>query len=146
LDAAPSEYFAGIVTLAQSQLDNTKILEQDHTPRRSILRLGANYGRFEVFITEIVTTERRKYRYYVLDGDEVIAGFDNAADPRALRAKYGRIGQEHAGELIPHLHLEDKTQLTITEEVDCAGFISWLATNLSPEAMKEGHDETLSNY
>ncbi len=73
----------------------------------------------------------------MLDGDRVVAGFDNAPDPRALRAKYDRIGQEHAGELIPHLHLEDKTQLALTEEMDCQAFLSWLMIHFAPEMLEE---------
>lgn len=126
------------MALVRSRLDDVQVIEQDHAPERSILRLGARYVRFVVLITEIVTRELRKYRYYVLDGDRVVVGFDNAPDPRALRAKYGRIGQEHAGEMIPHLHLEDKTQLVLTEEMDCQAFLSWLTTHLASEMLKEG--------
>lgn len=125
------------MALVQSCLDDVQVIEQDHTPERSILRLGARYIRFVVLITEIITRELRKYRYYVLDGDRVVAGFDNAPDPRALRAKYDRIGQEHAGELIPHLHLEDKTQLALTEEMDCQAFLSWLMIHFAPEMLEE---------
>jgi hypothetical protein len=32
-----------------------------------------------------------------------------------LNAKSGHIGKEHAGEHIPHLHQEDKTELSLTE-------------------------------
>lgn len=58
-------------------------------------------------ITELFS-ELRKYRYYVLRGDWVEAGFDNSPDPRAIRLKYGRIGKEYANEYIPHLHRDDK--------------------------------------
>lgn len=37
-------------------------------------------------------------------GDVVKAGFDNAADPRAILIKYGDL-RNHFGELVPHLHL-----------------------------------------
>jgi len=72
----------------------------------------------------------RKYRYYVLRGDKVEVGFDNSPDPRALRLKYGQIGEEHIGESIPHLHRENKTQLLLTEEMTYADFVHWLNQQL----------------
>jgi hypothetical protein len=72
----------------------------------------------------------RKYSYYVLHGKWVEAGFDNSPDPRAIRLKYGEIGQAHAGEHIPHLHLEDKMQLSLTEEMTFTEFVSWVKGNL----------------
>ena len=131
MDAAIRDHFANLAALAHSQLDEVKILEEDHTPQRSLFRLSAQYSHYRVFITEIVTHRARKYRYYVLDGEKVVAGFDNAADPRALRLKYGHIGEEHIGELVPHLHLEDKTRLELTREMECAEFMGWLETHLS---------------
>ena len=132
------------MVLARSQLDDVQVTEQDHTLKRSILRLTARYADFSVLITEIVANDQRKYRYYVLDGDRVVAGFDNAADPRALRAKYGRISQEHVGELIPHLHLEDKSQLVLTEEMDCQAFLSWLMIHLASET--PGKEDNVARF
>ena len=107
-----------------------QVAEEDYSPKRAILRLTAHYGRYRVFITEIVSRTQRQYRYYVLDGDVVIAGFDNAADARALRLKYGPQRKKHIGELIPHLHLKDKTQLELTEEMTCAAILTWLQANV----------------
>lgn len=107
-----------------------QVAEKDYSPKRAILRLTAHYGRYRVFITEIVSRTQRQYRYYVLDGDIVVAGFDNAADARALRLKYGRQRKKHVGELIPHLHLKNKTQLELTEEMTCAAFLAWLQANV----------------
>ncbi len=63
-------------------------------------------------------------------GNWVEAGFDNTPDPRAIRLKYGEIGQEHAGELVPHLHSKDKTRLSLTEEMTFAEFVRWVKGNL----------------
>lgn len=130
MGATIADHFAGITALARSHLDEVQTIEEDHTPERSLLRLSARYGRYRVFITEIISRRARKYRYYVLDGGKVVAGFDNAADPRALRLKYGHIGREHVGELIPHLHLEDKSKIELTDESECTDFITWLKTHL----------------
>jgi hypothetical protein len=37
--------------------------------------------------------------------------------------KYGKIGKEHAGENIPHLHLDDKTSMVLTEEMMFSDFV-----------------------
>jgi hypothetical protein len=132
LDQQVAGHFADIVAVAQATLSQVAY-EIDATPQRAILRLQARYGRYQVLITELFTDGVRKYRYYVLQANWVEAGFDNGPDPRALRLKYGRVGSEHAGELIPHLHRENKTQLLLTAEITVAAFIEWLQTNLPVE-------------
>jgi len=114
-------------------LQQVQVIEEDHSPERAILRLAARYGRYRVFITEIISATQRQYRYYVLDRDVVVAGFDNAANSRALRLKYGCQRKRHVGELIPHLHLEDKAKLELTDEMTIEAFLSWLEAELSME-------------
>jgi hypothetical protein len=133
LDATPASDFARIIALARAHLELVQVVEEDCSPERAILRLTARYGRYRVFITEIISRTSRHYRYYVLDGDIVVVGFDNAADARALRLKYGRQRRKHIGELIPHLHLKDKTQLELTEEMTCTAFLAWLQANVQVE-------------
>ena len=106
--------------------------EIDSTPERAILRITAKYGQYRVFATELLSYLQRQYRYYyLLRGDWVVAGFDDSPDPRAIRLKYGEIGQKHAGEYIPHLHLKDKTRLELTEEMTLLSFTTWLEENIS---------------
>ena len=105
-------------------------MEIDTTPARAILRIQAQYGPHRVFITELIDASTRKYRYYVLHGNDVEVGFDNSPDPRALRLKYGRIGAAHAGEPIPHLHRANKTQIQLTEEISFTDFVDWLQQHL----------------
>jgi hypothetical protein len=102
----------------------------DNTPKRAILRLNACYGEYQILVTELLSNEARQYRYYVLKDDWVKAGFDNAPDPRAIRLKYGKIGYVHSGEFIPHLHLENKNELLLTEDITFDTFIDWLKANL----------------
>jgi hypothetical protein len=104
----------------------------DYTPERAILRLRACYGAYQVLVTELISESARQYRYYVLRGDWVEAGFDNSPDPRAIRLKYGHIGEEHTGESVPHLHRVDKTQLFLTDEITFEAFVEWLKANIKP--------------
>jgi hypothetical protein len=129
LDAKTKDHFAGIVALAQATLEQVEYVT-DATPARAILRLQARYGPYLVFVTELFSEGVRKYRFYVLRGDLVEAGFDNSPDPRVIRLKYGRVGEEHTGEYVPHLHQDDKTRLSLTEEMTFAAFVNWLKANI----------------
>ena len=129
MDEKTSRHFAEIIELAQSVFENV-VYEIDATPDRSILRMNAEYGKYQILVTELFSDGIRKYRYYVMFGNSVEAGFDNAPDPRAIRLKYGKIGEEHAGANVPHLHREDKTKLFLTEELTFQDFVDWLKGNL----------------
>ena len=49
---------------------------------------------------------------------------------RLVWLKYGKIGEEHAGENLPHLHREDKSRLYLTEEMSFQDFVDWVKGNL----------------
>lgn len=51
-------------------------------------------------------------------------------DPQVIRLKYGRIGQEHTGEGVPHVHLQNKTQVALTDEMTFAMFAEWAKAHL----------------
>lgn len=129
MDEKTSRHFAEIIELAQSVFEQVTY-EIDATPDRAIFRLEAEYGKYQILVTELFSDGLRKYRYYVMRGNWVETGFDNSPDPRAIRLKYGEIGEEHAGENVPHLHLEAKTRLSLTEEMTFAEFVRWLKSNL----------------
>lgn len=129
MDATASGSFADIVALAQAAFDDVEF-STDDTPERALLRLEARYGSYQVSVTELVSDEGRQYRYYVLRGNWVEAGFDNSPDPRVIRLKHGSIGQAHVGEPAPHLHRKNKTELFLTDEMTFAAFVHWLKTNL----------------
>jgi hypothetical protein len=59
-------------------------------------------------------------------------GFDNSPDARALRLKYHKIGQ-HAGELIPHCHRENKQHTELTDEMTMEMFVQWIREHVSRE-------------
>ncbi|QTA81871.1 Uncharacterized protein dnl_42250 [Desulfonema limicola] len=124
MDKETSKYFADIITLASSVFEQVEY-NTDITPERAILQIRGKYGLFQIFITELIDHKMRKYRYYVLKEDRVEAGFDNAPDPRAIRLRYGKIGGEYAGKNIPHLHLNDKTDIELTDEMTFSDFIQW---------------------
>ncbi len=130
METTPSELFARIVELAKSIFEQVEY-STDYTPARAILRLEGVYSKHRVFVIELIADNSRKYAYYVLRGEWVEAGFDNTPDPRAIRLKYGKIGAEHARELVPHLHRENKSELVLTEEMTFEKFVDWLKANLT---------------
>lgn len=77
MDEKTSRHFAEIIELAESVFKNV-VYEIDATPDRSILRIKADYGKYEILVTELISDGKRKYRYYVMKEDWVEAGFDNA--------------------------------------------------------------------
>ena len=129
MDEKTSRHFAEVIELAQSVFENITY-EIDATPDRSILRITAEYGKYQILVTELISEGIRKYRYYVMRDNWVEAGFDNAPDPRVIRLKYGKIGEEHRGENVPHLHRENKSRLYLTEEMSFQDFVNWLKGNL----------------
>jgi hypothetical protein len=129
LDTKITDHFADIVKITQINFQQVSYTI-DTTRKRAILRLEGQYRQYRILITELFSDELRKYRYYVLRDDWVEAGFDNSPDPRAIRLKYGRIGKEYANEYIPHLHQDDKNQLSLTEEMTVSDFVDWVKTNL----------------
>ena len=125
MDREIAEYFAAVINTA-TELFASCTHETDCTPERAILRIQAEYRSHKILVTELFSDNIRKYRYYVLQGNRVEAGFDNAPDPRAIRMKYGKIGEEHAGKDVPHLHLRDKKHIELTEEMVFSDFVKWL--------------------
>jgi hypothetical protein len=104
---------------------------RDERPARAILKITANYGTYDLHISEIVLPiGDRKYAYYVLQDEDVIAGFDNAPDPEALKLKYGAHYGQHRLELIPHQHSTGKTGVSLTDAVSFDQFIAWIEENL----------------
>jgi len=136
LDTTPADAFARIEALARATFEQVKS-STDYTPERAILRLRADYGACQVFVTELISQDARRYSYYLLRGEWVEAGFDNSPDPRAIRLKYGHIGAEHIGEAVPHLHRADKTRLFLTDEMTFEAFVNWVKENVKPHASRD---------
>ena len=124
-----AEHFADVIGHARTIFRQISFVT-DMTPERSILRFNAEYGQYRIIVTELFSDEIRKYSFYILHEDRIEAGFDNAADIHAIRLKYGQAAKEHIGELVPHLHLKNKTELFLTDEMTFENFATWIRINL----------------
>lgn len=125
------ETLVAIITALQSVLQNVVILRRETDAKRAIPHVRGDYNDYQIYLREIIRADgSRKYAYYVIRDGHIIAGFDNAPDPMALRLKYGSAYTEHRQEAIPHLHRDNKQTVELTAEIDYQTFLSWLAQNL----------------
>jgi hypothetical protein len=125
------EYLDEVAALFSAAFAQVRIVERDDRPERCLLEMVGLHGPYRVRLSEVVIAGGgRKYAYYVLKGDEVVVGFDNAPDPQVLKLKYGAEYKAHILERVPHSHTDNKTKPALTEEMDCAGFIAWVRRNL----------------
>lgn len=123
------EYFDGIVNKAKAKFNNVSFVI-DHSPERAILRINAEYKKYRIFTSELLNEEYRKYNYYLLEVDFVVVGMDNSQDHRAIRLKYGKMPEKNKDRLVPHIHLNNKTELQLTDEMHFEDFIAWIEVNL----------------
>jgi len=125
-----TEAIGRVVALFEATFAHPIILRREERPNLALIEMDGTYGVYRVHLREIWQTDSaRKYAYYVLHQSDVVIGFDNAPDPRALRLKYGKDYVRHRLELIPHRHTEGKRALELTDEMDCAAFVTWLKEN-----------------
>jgi len=124
--------FADIIALARARLTQVRV-EEDSEADRAILAIEGRFGEYRVVLKEVINPQRRRYAYYVLQGERLILGFDNHADRTALRLKYGDAFTSHIFDLVPHRHGPDKTPTILTEPWDAVRFLEDLDVLLAPE-------------
>ncbi len=121
-----------VIAITRSTFDDVIILRREERKDLAILEINANYGPNKVYLREIWRADSsRKYAYYIVLESKVIIAFDNAADPRALKLRYGKTYTHHRLEAIPHRHNKNKQEIALTPEMDCDMFIGWIKENLS---------------
>ncbi len=120
-----------IIRLCQAFLDNVAILRRDIYDDYAVVRVEGEYKQHLIRVREIARLDgSRKYSYYAFYKTRVVAGFDNASDPKALQLKYGKNYSDHRLEAIPHHHTPTKQNIHLTEEMDCPAFLQWLEKNI----------------
>jgi hypothetical protein len=129
--APTTRCFDCIIARCRELCTGVQVLAYDERPARALILSNARYGDYDIYITEVVLSDdTRKYAYYALKDEQVIAGFDNAPDPDALKIKYGAHYTRHRLELVPHLHHAGKTQVSLTDALDFDQFIAWIDRHL----------------
>ena len=123
--------FADIITAFQAVVQNVMIVRQEVDSQRAFLQLRGQYQDYQIHLREILRANgSRKYAYYVVREGQIIAGFDNAPDPRALHLKYGPAYVHHRSEAVPHFHALNRRDIELTAEMKCTTFLQWLEQNL----------------
>lgn len=107
------EDFERITALARTRLDQVEI-SQEVDPDRAILTISGYYLAYRIILKETISGRGRRYAYYILSDNRVMAGFDNHPDRQALRLKYGDDFASHLNDLIPHRHGPNKSSLQLT--------------------------------
>ena len=125
--AQPTQnHFETLTDLAQNALDKVSLSRLDFNPDRAIWEVHGSLGEFEIRLKEIFSQAGRMYSYYVIKSGEVVVGFDNYPDRRALQQKYGQDISAHLSELVPHKHGPRKVSLELTEEMTVEAFLEYL--------------------
>ena len=119
-------YFTTLTGLAQNALDEISLQRLHLGPDRDIWEVHGSVGQFDIRLKEIFNQSGRMYSYYIINAGQVVAGFDNYPDRRALQQKYGRGFAAHLSELIPHKHGVRKTTLELTEVMSVEAFLDYV--------------------
>ena len=133
-------YFASLTSLVQEALYKVSFNRLDFNPDRVIWEAHGSLECFDIRLKEIFTRSGRMYSYYIIKGDDVVVGFDNYPDRRALRQKYGRGFTAHLSQLIPHKHGARKTTLELTSEMSVELFLDYIQ-GLLKEYQEQGNDK-----
>ncbi len=119
-------YFAKLIKLTQQNLDEVISHQLDLNSERALWEVQGLFKQYSIRLKEIFSKSGRLYSYYVIRDNEVLVGFDNYPDRRALQYKYGQNYKRHLGKLVPHQHGERKETLQLTEEMTIEIFMDYL--------------------
>ncbi len=121
-----------IIRQCHTFLSNTEVLRYNIYDDYAVLRIEGEYENYLIRVREVVRLDgSRKYSYYIFDNKhQVVAGFDNASDPKSLYLKYGQNYSQHRLEAIPHYHTFGKQSLELTDEMSVEVFFEWIRQNL----------------
>jgi hypothetical protein len=124
------DYFASLITLVESRLDQVKLKRIEYNPQRALFEIQGSLANFDIRIKEIYSNKGRMFSYYIIEDRRVLVGFDNYPDRRALTQKHGEAFSEHMDELIPHKHGVDKLTLELTDEMSVEKFLAYVNDEL----------------
>jgi len=119
-------YFAALTSLVRDALSEVSFNRLDFNPDRIIWEEHGFLEGFDIRLKEIFTRSGRMYSYYVIKGGQVVVGFDNYPDRRALQQKYGQRFTAHLSQLIPHKHGVRKMTFELTSEMSVELFLKYI--------------------
>lgn len=119
----PRGYFLALAQAARQVLDEVTFERLDVGEQRAIWELRGVFGGADVHIKEVFNQSGRMYAYYVVRVGQLVAGFDNYPDRRALQMNYGADFRNYLGTLLPHRHSANKDALSLTVEMDVQAFL-----------------------
>ena len=124
---ATRSYFLDLAQAVRQVLDEVTFERLDLDEQRAVWELHGTYGGAAIHLKEVFNQSGRMYAYYVVRKGQMVAGFDNYPDRRALQLNYGPDFRKYVGTLLPHRHGADKNELDLTVEMDVRAFLLALA-------------------
>lgn len=126
--ARPStSYFETLTKLVHKSLDTVTFERLDDKPDRVIWEAHGLQSNYHIRLKEIFNQSGRIYSYYVIYQGDVIIGFDNYPDRRALQEKHGPLYKNHLNTPVPHKHGFRKETLELTPEKTVNQFLKNLS-------------------
>lgn len=122
MDETTRVYFEKLERAIRTDFDDVQIVRSSLTEQRALLDAYCTFKGYRIRIFELIDRVGRSYAYYVFQGNEIVAGFDNAPDGNALRKQYGSEFGKYRTERIPHFHGRNKQTLSLTEEMTYQAF------------------------
>jgi hypothetical protein len=123
LEQRAERHFEQILIRARQVFDQIEILDQAFSPVSAVLKFRARWKNFLIAVSETIEADTRWYSYYLLIENRIAIGLDNFSDRPALRLKYGKDFVKHLYETIPHLHLDNKRKIELTDEKTFDDFV-----------------------
>lgn len=123
MEPQAQRHFEQILVRARHHFKQVEVFDNTVSEASAVLKFRARWQGKLVAVSEILESDIRWYSYYLLVGERIGLGLDNYSDRSALRLKYGKEFTRHLYETIPHLHLDNKQKLELTDEKTFDDFV-----------------------
>jgi len=121
----PGKHIEKVILRAKEYLKEVKITRKDCSQSRAIINLEGKYGENRIIISEIHRQDGSvRYAYYCLDhNNNLICGFDNSPDIKAIKKQFQNDWKSHVHENIPHKHSSNNSGIELTQFITLEKFI-----------------------
>ncbi len=119
-----------LIAKAKTFLSDVHINRYDNDTRlqRALIELEGKWRGYRIIVQEIHRADKSvRYSYYVLnENNRLVHGFDNSADKKAIKLRYGTEWKSHINEELPHQHDANRKISLMPTEMTFDRLIDWL--------------------
>jgi hypothetical protein len=128
----PGEHIEVLVAQAKQLLTDVSVVRHDVSLNRALIDLEGQWFGYRIVVSEIHRADSSmRYAYYVLGNDnQLVHGFDNSPDARAIRQRYKARWKSHIHEEVPHRHDANRNLVLTPEPMTFEAFVEWITQNL----------------